>query len=107
MLPKPGAEDFSPFLRSRQVILTERIEAVRAVKGSSYWQVIAEDFKDELSKLNRRLRAEKESIEIFRLQGKIEGMEKYTDLDRLEKEYLSELEKINKQLNAKIPHDGA
>lgn len=109
MVPKPegGIIDTTPLLRSKQTELTQTIEAIRAIRGSSHWAVLSENvFLPRVSRLTRQLRSEKDNIEIYRLQGQLAGAE-ITDLVKLENAYLAELEKISKQLNAKNPADGA
>ena len=108
MAPKSEKVDTSPFLRERQTEITLVIEAIRAIRGSSHWAVLSEKvFLPRTTRLTRQLRNEKDSIEIYRLQGTLAGAE-ITDLVKLETAYLSELDKLSQQLNAsKNPADGA
>lgn len=107
---KPEGEslDTTPLLRQRQSELTEIIEAVRAIKSSSHWMLLGEKvFQPTIAKADRRLRNEKETIEMYRLQGQLIGLE-ITDLLKLERTLLKELESLTKKLNAsKNPQDGA
>ena len=110
MAPKPegGTIDTTPLLRTRQTEVTQVIEAIRAIRGSSHWAVLNESvFLPRVSRLTRQLRAEKDTVEIYRLQGTLAGAY-ITDLVKLENAYLSELKKLDNQLHDKTnPADGA
>ena len=86
-----------PLLRERVTQLTEIIEALQNVAGSSYWLVLKNVFDVDLSKAKSRLAKEKDTTEIFRLQGEIRWGEKF-DLEKLLERYRNELSGIRKQL---------
>ena len=91
-------KDASVLLREKVENLTEIIEALQNIIGSSYWQVLQQNvFNVDLLKAKSRLAKEKDTTEIFRLQGKIEWEEKF-DLERLLTKYRDELSGIRKQL---------
>lgn len=88
-----------PYLRTRQSELVAIIEAIDAVKGSKYWKVLQKNiFDGVLQSLQHRIRNEKDTKELFRLQGQLGWAEKYCDLDKLAKVYRNELEKVTHQL---------
>lgn len=92
-------EDSSILSRERVEILTETIEALQNIAGSSYWQVLQKHiFEVDLDKAKRRLAKEKDTMEIFRLQGKIEWGENF-DLESLLLKKRNDLLKIRKQIN--------
>jgi len=91
--------DKTPWLRERQTEIVEIIEALEAVKQSSYWKVLQNKiFTASLELLQRKIRNEKDSKEIFRLQGQLGWAEKFADLDKMVEVYRKELENIKQQL---------
>ena len=91
-------EDSSVLLRERVEILTEVIEALQNIASSNYWKVLQQNvFNVDLDKAKSRLANEKDTTEIFRLQGEIRWGEKF-DLEKLIKKYRDELTAIRKQL---------
>lgn len=94
--------DVSPHLRQRQQELAEIIAAFDAIVASSYWKVLQNKvFDGVLEALQKRLDAEKDEKEIFRLQGQIAWARKYADLTKMTQTFKDELQRITKQLNAK------
>ena len=92
------SEDSSVLLRERVEILTEVIEALQSIASSNYWKVLQQNvFNVDLDKAKSRLANEKDTTEIFRLQGEIRWGEKF-DLEKLIKKYRDELTAIRKQL---------
>ena len=92
------SEDSSILLRERVEILTKVIEALQNIASSNYWKVLQQNvFNVELDKAKSRLAKEKDTTEIFRLQGEIRWGEKF-DLEKLIKKYRDELTAIRKQL---------
>ena len=92
------SEDSSVLLRERVEILTEVIEALQSIASSNYWRVLQQNvFNVDLDKAKSRLANEKDTTEIFRLQGEIRWGEKF-DLEKLIKKYRDELTAIRKQL---------
>ena len=92
------SEGSSVLLRERVEILTEVIEALQNIASSNYWKVLQQNvFNVDLDKAKSRLANEKDTTEIFRLQGEIRWGEKF-DLEKLIKKYRDELTAIRKQL---------
>ena len=92
------SEDSSVLLRERVEILIEIIEALQNIASSNYWKVLQQNvFNVDLDKAKSRLANEKDTTEIFRLQGEIRWGEKF-DLEKLIKKYRDELTAIRKQL---------
>ena len=91
-------EDSSVLLRERVEILIEIIEALQNIASSNYWKVLQQNvFNVDLDRAKSRLANEKDTTEIFRLQGEIRWGEKF-DLEKLIKKYRDELTAIRKQL---------
>ena len=91
-------EDSSVLLREKVEILTKVIEALQNIASSNYWKVLQQNvFNVDLDKAKSRLVIEKDTTEIFRLQGEIRWGEKF-DLDKLILKYRNELIGIRKQL---------
>lgn len=89
-----------PILREQVTHLTEVIEALQNIQGSSYWKVLEKYvFNVELIKSKRRLEKEGDTLEIFRLQGEIRLGRRY-DLEKLTKEYREKLSVLRKKINA-------
>lgn len=101
VLEESKVVDVLPILRERVSVLTEVIEALSNLSQSSYWEVLRRyEFEGDLHDLVSRLEKEKETIEIFRLQGEIKRAKKY-DLIRLLEQRRKELQVIKSKLNAK------
>ena len=91
-------EKDSTLLREKVDKTTEIIEALQNIAGSNYWKVLQQNVFDvDLDKAKRRLAIEKDTTEIFRLQGEIRWGEKF-DLEKLLAKYRNELLGIRKQL---------
>ena len=90
-------EESSVLLREKVDKTTEIIEALQNIAGSSYWKVLENVFEVDLAKAKSRLAKEKDTTEIFRLQGEIRWGEKF-DLEKLLEKYRNELLGIRKQL---------
>ena len=93
----PEELDSSVLLREKVDKTTEIIEALQNIAGSNYWKVLENVFEADLSKAKSRLAKEKDTTEIFRLQGEIRWGEKF-DLEKLLEKYRNELLGIRKQL---------
>lgn len=90
--------DIAPQLRERATYLAELVEALTNIAGSSYWAVLRQNVFDvDLSNARSRLAKEKDTTEIFRLQGEIRWAEKF-DLEKLIVIYRNELLEIRKKL---------
>lgn len=88
-----------PVLREQVTELTEVIEALSNIANSSYWKVLKQFVFDvDLEKAKRRLVIEKDTTEIFRLQGEIRWGEKFS-LEKLLQDKRSKLEDIRKKIN--------
>jgi hypothetical protein len=92
-------KDSSPLLRERAGELAEIIDALQNVGGSTHWQVLQKYvFNVDLDKAKRSLAKEKDTVEMFRLQGDIRTGEKF-NLESLIAKYRNELLAIKKQLH--------
>ena len=92
-------KESATMLRQRVEQLTDIIEALNHIAGSSYWTVLKQHVFDvDLDKAKRRLAKEESTTEIFRLQGEIRWGEKFS-LETLSKKYRDELLVIKKKLN--------
>lgn len=92
--------DRAPMVRERARALEEVLEAARAVRDSSHWKVLeANVFGPEIRSLFARLKNEKNPTEVYRLQGRIEELEKVS-LDNLVQAKGKELESLRRELNA-------
>ena len=88
-----------PILREQATQLTEVIEALQNIQGSSYWKVLKQFVFDvDLEKAKRQLAIEKDTTQIFRLQGVIEWGEKF-DLTKMYDKKRKELLAIRKKIN--------
>src|SRR3990167_10053542 len=91
-------EDSSVLLREKVEILTKIIEALQNIASSNYWKVLQQNvFNVELDKAKSRLAKEKDTTEIFRLQGEIRWGEKF-NLEKLLEKYRNELSAIRKNI---------
>ena len=91
-------EESSVLLREKVEKTTNVIEALENIASSGYWKVLQQNVFDvDLSKAKSRLAKEKDTTEIFRLQGEIRWGEKF-DLEKLLEKYRNELLGIRKQL---------
>lgn len=96
---EPKEDKTSPLLRERVTELTEIIEALNHIAGSSYWTVLKKFVFDvDLQKARNRLEVEKNTTEIFRLQGEVQWGKKFS-LEKLTTQYRNELETIRKKIN--------
>ena len=91
--------DISPQLRQRERELLEIIEAIRRVSSSEYWQLLkVKVFDGIVDSLHKRLIAEKNPTEMYRLQGQIVWAEKYSDLEKMTQAYENELKSVRAKL---------
>src|SRR3990167_3094883 len=91
-------EDSSVLLREKVEKTTAIIEALQNIASSNYWKVLQQNvFEVDLDKAKSRLAKEKDTTEIFRLQGEIRWGEKF-NLEKLIDKYRNELLGIRKQL---------
>lgn len=92
--------DITPVIAERAVKLAKLIEALEAIKGSEYWQLLEREvFGKELEVLYRRIRVEKDPPALYRLQGEINQAEKYMNTEKLLNDYRLELSNIRKKIN--------
>lgn len=91
-------EDNSAIFREQIELLTQVIEALQNIANSSYWKVLQQHvFNVDLNKAKKRLVVEKDTTEIFRLQGEI-GFREKLSLEKLLQTKRNELEAIRKKL---------
>ena len=91
--------DKKPVLNQRRQEVTDILEALSHITASSYWKVLEEKvFSGAKGVLEKKLRVEKDSQEICRLQGQLAWMDKYAELSKLTEVYRKELERLNNQL---------
>jgi hypothetical protein len=99
MLSEETPRDTLPILRERAEDLSETIEALNHIAESSYWKVLQKNVFDvDLARAKRRLVLEKDTTEIFRLQGEIRWGEKFS-LEALIQKYRDELQGIKQKIN--------
>lgn len=90
--------DFQPMLNQQAKELVEIVEALDKVMQSSYWKVLYNKiFSQDLISLRSRLSKERDTTELFRLQGEIARAEKY-DLNKMLVEKQNRLQNIKKQM---------
>ena len=94
-----GSDQNLPILREQVTRLTEVIEALNNIQGSSYWKVLEQEvFVVDLEKAKRSLAKTNDTTEMFRLQGEIRWGEKF-NLEKLIERYRNELLAIRTKLN--------
>lgn len=99
ILGEEVSKDITPELRQRAEVLTDIIEALQNVGSSSYWKVLQKYVFDvDLDKAKRSLAKEKDTTEMFRLQGDIRSGERFS-LETLITKYKNELQTIRKKIN--------
>lgn len=76
---------------------TKIVEALYNIANSDFWKVIERIFDADLDKARRSLAKERDTTEMFRLQGDIRSLEKY-NLEKMFHKYRSELETITKKI---------
>lgn len=93
--------DTIPLLQARAVDLERIIDAFDKISSSMYWKLLqSEIFDGVLEALERRMRNEKDTTQLFKLQGQIVWADKYSDLSKLADVYKRELINVTKQINA-------
>lgn len=98
----PEEIDVTPDLRKRAKELAEIIGALRAIQGSSHWKLLEEAiWKPLVISLDKKLRNESDTQEIFRIQGQVRWAQKYAHLHNVEESFQKELQKIKVHLDAK------
>lgn len=99
VLKEDSKNDPSPLLHQRAEQLTEMIEALENIGSSSYWKVLKKFVFDvDLAKARRSLAKEKDTTEMFRLQGEIRWGEKLS-IENLLVKYRNELVTIKSKIN--------
>ena len=97
-LKEESKVDASPLLVNRAEQLTDTVEALQNIAGSSYWKVLEKNvFAVELAKARRSLVKENDTTEIYRLQGEIRSKESFS-LEKLLEKYRNELTTIKSKL---------
>jgi hypothetical protein len=94
------AIDRRPILRQQETALVGIIEALEHIIGSEYWQTInTQVFGPGIEAVRRRLGTEKDTTELFRLQGKLEWAEQHLNLTKLLVTKRNELINIRRHLH--------
>lgn len=92
--------DTGPMLREQATELSQIIEAFENISQSEYWKILqSKVFDGVLESLQRRMRNEKDTKEMFRLQGQIVWAEKYCNFTKLTEAFRTSLSNVNKKLN--------
>lgn len=91
--------DLQPHFRKQITELVAIIEALEKIQTSNYWKVLEQTiFSTDLILLRSRLSKEKDTAEIFRLQGEITRCEKY-DFGKLILEKRNQLTNLKNQID--------
>lgn len=97
--------DVTPKLREQEARVVRIIEAIRGVKQNAEWSTLKSEIFDALTdRLSRELteEAKKEQpdpLRLNRIAGQLKWAERYSDLDKLEEQYRTELSAIRKNLD--------
>lgn len=101
-----------PQLRAREGQLTRVIEAVRKVQSSKEWSSLKTELFDGLTERlvkDLMLEAKKEipdTLKLNRLAGQLRWAERYSDLSKLEQEFMTELTLLKQTLHGKTEKTG-
>lgn len=91
--------DLQPTYRTQATQLSTIVEALEKVSESSFWNVLNKEiFSADLVNLRSRLGKEKDTAEIFRLQGEIARCEKY-DINKLLLEKRNQLTNLKNKID--------
>lgn len=94
------SEEVQAIRTERALKLEKLIESLEAINRSNHWKIIvSEIFEPELQLLRKQLINEKDTVEVFRLQGKVSWAEKKTDMHKLILQFRSELSGIRKNMH--------
>lgn len=94
--------DITEMLRRRETDLLEEIDAFEKINSSNYWKVLQKKvFTPVLDSLQKKIRIENDTTEVFRLQGQLREAEKYTDFSKQIFIRRNELQNIRQQLHGK------
>ncbi len=89
----------SALLRERATQLADIIDALQSIGSSSHWKVLQKYvFEVDLDKAKRRLAKEKDTTEMFRLQGELRWEDRIS-LDKLTAKYRGELQAIRQKIH--------
>lgn len=95
-------EDAKTLRTKRAITIGKLIQSLEAINKSEHWNIIvAEILEPELHLLRKQLISEKDTTEVFRLQGKVSWAESKLDLDKLITRFKAELSGIRQQLHGK------
>lgn len=78
--------------------VTDIIEAIQHIGGSSHWAILYKVFEVDLAKAKRRLATEKDTTEMFRLQGELRWEDKI-NLEKMLSKYRDELQALRQRIN--------
>jgi len=82
ILEAPENIDNSAVLRKQEQELLEVIEAIESIKASNYWKLLEQKMlMPTLETAQRKLVKESDVNKIFHLQGQIEWLEQFADLN--------------------------
>lgn len=99
---EPEREDVIPLLRQRETELMEVITALENINSSQYWKMVQlKVFRPDLDLLKKKLQEEEDTVQMFRLQGRVKEASKYDDLSKLILMKRNELQGVRQQLNGK------
>lgn len=84
ILEAPENIDNSATLHKQEQELLEVIEAVKHIKASAYWKVLEEKMlRPTLDKAVRKLIKEQDTNKIFHIQGQIEWLQQFADINKV------------------------
>lgn len=91
--------DITPILREKSVRLQNVIESLDAISESNFWKILQKEIFDGIiENLHSRLDIEKDTCEIFRLQGQIQWAKRYSNLKLFADEKRKELVNLTQQI---------
>ncbi len=91
--------DTAPLLRQRETELLAILEAMKNINNSKFWKLLVDKiFKPDFEKLGDKLRKEKNPTEMYRLQGRLNELDKITNFDKEYELYFNELQNIRSKL---------
>lgn len=94
--------DVSPRLRERETELLAILEALKNISTSKFWKTLENKlFTPDFNSALHKLRKEKNPTEMYRLQGRLDELEKLSKLSTLQQIYINELSQIRTTLTIK------
>lgn len=84
ILEAPENIDNSAMLRQQEQELLEVIEAIKVIRSSSSWKVLeTKMLRPTLETATRKLIKEKDLNKIFHIQGQIEWLQQFADINKV------------------------